>query len=172
VADFPDQLATVSELATWMGESFDEDDSARAAFILRVASGWAREIAGKLWPDRDAADFPITVRGIVLGAARREFENPRRVTYEVKGPESATYNQQAYPPGFYTGPEEKFLKRYRRGGGLFTLSTYKDNWRESLSYLGYGNNPWLLGYVGMGNGCKPLPYFNPGDPGWEEADHL
>ena len=160
MADSADQLATAAELATWMGVSFEPEDTARAEFILRVASGWARQIAGKLWPDRDAADFPITVRGIVLGAARREFENPRRVVYEVKGPESASYNAQAYPPGFYTGPEEKFLKRFRPGGGLFTVSTYRDD------------PDFTLGYVRVLGSDKPIPYFNPWDPGWQEADHL
>ncbi|MBB5167209.1 hypothetical protein [Mycobacterium sp. AZCC_0083] len=160
MSDFPDSLATTAELATWMGETFDSDDSARAAFIIRVASGWARQISGKLWPDRDDDSFPITVRGIILGAARREFENPRRVTYEVRGPESTSYNQLAYPPGFFTAPEEKALKYYRPGGGLFTVSTYRDD------------PCFALGYIGMGPGNKPLPYFNPGEPGWFEADHL
>lgn len=145
-----------------MGVEFDADETSRAEVILSVASGWARQIAGKLWPDRDAADFPVTVRGIVLGAARREFENPRRVIYEVKGPESASYNQSHYVPGFFTEPEEKALKRFRPGGGLFTVSTYRDE------------PTFALGYIDMGwrQGNKPLPYFNPGDPGWEEADHL
>lgn len=159
MADAPDSLATVAELQTWMGASFDEDDTARAAFILQVTSGWAREIAGKLWPSRDAADFPITVRGIILGAARREFENPRRVVYEVRGPESSTYSQQNYVPGFFQPAEEKALKRFRRGGGLFTVGTYRDD------------PEFALGYIGMGPFAKPLPYFNPGDPGWQEADH-
>ncbi|AER26072.1 head-to-tail adaptor [Mycobacterium phage Skinny] len=160
MADHADQLATVAELSTWMGASFDAEDVARAEFILRVGSGWARQIAGKLWPNRDAPDFPITVRGIILGAARREFENPRRVIYEVKGPESSTYHNQQYAPGFFTEAEEKVLKRFRPGGGLFSVSTYRDD------------PVFALGYIGMGNGSKPLPYFNPGDPGWEESEHL
>lgn len=160
MADSIDQLATSAELATWMGASFEEDDVARSEFIIRVTSGWARQIAGKLWPDRDAADFPITVRGIVLAASRREFENPRRVTYEVKGPESASYNALAYPPGFFTSPEEKFLLRFRKGGGLFTVSSYRDSPEETLGYLVSLDTTW-----------KPFPYFNYGDPGWEESEH-
>ncbi|AEK09935.1 hypothetical protein FDH96_gp023 [Mycobacterium phage Rey] len=160
MADSADQLATVAELEIWMGASFDAEDVARAEFILRVGSGWARQISGKLWPNRDASDFPVTVRGIILGASRREFENPRRVVYEVKGPESATYHNQQYAPGFFSAAEEKFLKRFRPGGGLFSVATYRDD------------PVFALGYIGMGNGCKPLPYLNPGDPGWEEADHL
>lgn len=160
MSDFPDSLATTAELATWMGLTFDSDESDRAAFIIRVASGWARQISGKLWPDRDDTSFPVTVRGIILGAARREFENPRRVTYEVRGPESTSYNQMNYPPGFYQPAEEKALKRFRPGGGLFTVRTYRDD------------PCFALGYIGMGPYSAPLPYFNPGDPGWYEADHL
>lgn len=158
MADSPDQLATVDELAAWMGVSFEEEDIARAAFILRVASGAARQISGRFWPDRGAADFPITVRGIVLAAARREFENPRRVTYEVKGPESATYSQAAVPPGFFTDAEQKFLLRFRSGGGLFTIRTHKDD------------EEWTLGYIRVLGSDRPIPYFNYGDPGWFESE--
>lgn len=161
MADSPDQLATSAELATWMGVVFDDTDTARAESILRVGSGWARQISGKLWPDRDARDFPITARGIVLAAARREFENPRHVTSEVKGPESAAYNPLAYPPGFFTQPEEKFLRRFRPSGGLWTQSTSRDDIDMTLGYIR------VLGYNG-----SPIPYFNPGDPGWLEAEHL
>ncbi|MEC4857155.1 hypothetical protein R2325_16395 [Mycobacteroides chelonae] len=160
MADSSDQLATAAELGTWLGESLDSSEIPRAEFILRVVSGWARQIAGKLWPDRDAPDFPFTVKGIVLASARREFENPRHVVYEVKGPESASYNQQAYPPGFFTAPEEKFLQRFRPGGGLRTQSTYRDD------------EDFVIGYVRVLGQNKPIPYFNPWDPGWMESEHL
>lgn len=160
MADSDDQLATVAELAMWMGVTLTGDDASRAEFIIRVASSWARSIAGKLWADRDDESFPMNVRGIIVAASRREFENPRHVTYEVKGPESASYNQLAYAPGFFNAAEEKFLKRFRPGGGLFTVGTYKDDFTTSLGYLR------ILGQD------KPLPYFNPGDPGWWESEHL
>ena len=159
MADTADQIATAAELATWMGAEFDDDDTARAELILRLASYWARDIALTFWPDR--SEVPFTARGIVLAASRREFENPRKVVYEVKGPESASYNQQAYPPGFFTDPELKFLKRYTPGGGLFSLTTCRDD------------DEWTLGYIRvLGSDSRPIPYFNPWDPGWEEAEHL
>jgi hypothetical protein len=158
VADSPDQLILTSELATWMGVVFDDGDTARAIWIIRVVSGWAREVAGKLWPTE--ADCPITGKGIVLAASRREFENPRHVTYEVKGPESATYNQQAYPPGFFTDVEERYLKKFRPRGGLWSQGTYRDDPFETIGYIRTTDN------------YRPIPYFGPGDPGWWEADHL
>lgn len=148
MADTPEQLATVADLTTWMGVVFDAADTLRAEFVIRVASNWARDISGKLWPDRAAVDFPRTVWGIVLGSSRREFENPRRVTYEVKGPESTSYNQQAYPPGFFTAEEIKYLRKYRKGGGLFTQATYRDEPEQTL------------GYVMVTDMTKPLPYSN------------
>lgn len=148
MADSPDQLATVADLATWLGVEFDDADTARAEFILRVASGWARDVSGKLWPDRVAADFPQTVFGIVLASSRREFENPRRVTYDVKGPESTSYSQAAYPPGFFTDGEITYLRKFRRTGGLWTQATYRDNFDQTLAYLR------------ITDVNKPMPYGN------------
>jgi hypothetical protein len=159
VADSPDQLVTVAELAIWVGGAeFDEDDILRAQWIIRVISGWAREVAGKLWANRD--DCPITAKGIVLSASRREFENPKHVVYEVKGPESSSYNQQAYPPGFFDSVEEKYLKKFSPRGGLWSQSTYRDDPYETM------------GYVRILGSSKPIPYYFPGDPGWEESEHL
>ena len=156
--DTPDQLATVAQLQTWMGVTFNESDTARAAYVLRVASYWARMVAGKIWPDRNAADFPPTVNGIVLASARREVENPRRVIHETKGPEAASYLPAAVPDGFFTEAECKMLKRFRPGGGLFTIRTMKDE------------EEWTLGYIHVLGSTKPLPYFNYGDPGWFESE--
>lgn len=156
--DSPDQLATVDQLRVWMQADFDADDQARAAYVLRVASGWAREIAGKIWPDRNAPDFPITVQGIVLAAARREIENPGRFIHETKGPEAASRLPASVPAGFFTEPECKFLKKYRPGGGLFTIRTMKDD------------EEWTLGYIHVLGSSKPIPYFNYGDPGWAQAE--
>jgi len=156
--DSPDQLATVAQLQAWMNATFDSGDTARAAWVLRVASGWARTVAGKIWPDPNAADFPVTVQGIVLASARREMENPRRVVHEVKGPESASYLPAAVPPDFFTEAECKFLKRFRPGGGLFTIRTMKDD------------EEWTLGYIRVLGSSRPIPYFNYGDPGWFESE--
>lgn len=153
-------LATVEQLERWTQWSFDLDSAefAQAEDVLLMASEWARSIAGKLWATADLA--PSTVVGIVLASARREIENPRRVTYETKGPESASYNQQNYPAGFFTEAEYKFLRKFRKTGGLWSLSSYRDLSDEQIGYL----------YAGTGR--EPLPMYWPGDPGWEESAHL
>lgn len=153
-------LATVEQLERWTQWSFEQDSTefAQAEDILLMASEWARSIAGKLWATADSA--PSTVVGIVLAAARREIENPRRVTYETKGPESASYSQQNYPAGFFTEAEYKFLRKFRKTGGLWSLSSYRDLKDEQI------------GYLYAGNGREPLPMYWPGDPGWEDSAHL
>lgn len=152
-------LATLGDLARWTQWEFEDDspESAQAEDVLVMASEWARSIAGKLWAA--AEDAPKTVVGIVLAAARREIENPRRATYEVLGPQSASYNVANYPPGFFTEAEYKFLRRFRHGGGLWSLGSYRDEPEQSIGYL-YAMNT-----------NKPLPMYHPGDPGWAEAAH-
>lgn len=156
----PVALATVEQLQRWTQWEFVEDspEFAQAEDVLLMASEWARSIAGKLWATADLA--PRTVVGIVLAAARREIENPRRVTYEVKGPESASYSQQNCPTGFFTDAESKFLRRFRSSGALWSISSYRDLKDEQI------------GYLFAGSGSEPLPMFWPGDPGWEESVHL
>lgn len=156
----PVALATVEQLVRWTQWEFElnSPESDQAEDVLLVASEWARSIAGKLWATPDTT--PTTVVGIVLASARREIENPRRATYEVKGPESASYNALNYPAGWFTEPEYKFLRRFRRSGGLWSQSSYRDVTDEQIGYL----------YVTNTN--EPLPMYWPGDPGWEGTAHL
>lgn len=156
--DTADQLATVAQLQVWMGYPFDPDEAARAAYILRVASSWARHVSGKIWPDPQAPNFPVAVNGIVLAAGRREMENPGRFIHETKGPEAGSRLPAAVPDGFFTEAEVKFLKKFRPGGGLFTIRSMKDE------------EEWTLGYIHVLGSSRPIPYFNYGDPGWFEAE--
>lgn len=156
--DSPDQLATVAQLQTWMGYTFSTTDAARAAYVLRVASSWARHISGKIWPDPQAPDFPVAVSGVIVAAARREMENPGRFIHETKGPEAGSRLPAAVPDGFFTEAECKFLLKFRPGGGLFTIRSHKDD------------EEWTLGYIHVLGSNRPIPYFNYGDPGWFEAE--
>lgn len=158
MADTPDQLATADQLAKWMNITLSTDDRSRAEFILQVASGWARDISGKAWPDAD--DIPKTVWGIVLASSRREFENPRHVTYEVKGPETGSYDRAAYSVGFFSDVEIKYLRKFRPSGGLWSQAVYRDEPEQSL------------GYLYAADMTKPLPMYNPWEPGWEDSVHL
>lgn len=155
-------LAEVSDLFLMLGKTTPAEESVpylRAVLLINLASDWAREFAHKAWADPGQA--PVTVRGLVLAGAKREYTNPRRVTYEVKGPESASYDKAAYPPGFFTDAEIRYLDKYHGGTGqLWTQGTYNDDPVPSDGYLQIdGEGGWL-------------PMYSPFDPGADGAYHL
>ncbi len=157
-------LASTSDLATFMKVAFDEAATEQAELVLQLASAWARSIAHKLWAEpEDIAEFRRdTVIGIILASARRELTNPRRVTYEVHGPDSASYNQKAVPAGFFTDEEEKYLRACRgSSGSMWTVETYRDE--EATSE----------GYLHSATTAKPFPMYAPYDTeGWQNSYHL
>lgn len=156
-------LATVEDLATLMRTSFTGSAEAQAELVLELASAWARGYAGKLWPTiDDVAELRReTVKGIVLASARRELTNPRRVVYEVHGPDSASYNQEACPPGFFTVEEIKYLASCRSTGSWWVMNTYRDEPEATAGYLYSATT------------SKPFPMYAAGDTeGWENSYHL
>lgn len=159
-----DALAALSDLATLMKTTFvvDSPEEAQAEFLLQVASAWARGIARKSWVTADQISSlkRDTVVGIILASARRELTNPRRVIHESHGPDSASYNQNAVPPGFFTKEELNFLVGCRNHSGLWSQATYRDDIQTTIGYL-YATDPGL-----------PLAMYAPWDPGWDESVHL
>jgi len=158
-------LATVADLAVLMRTSFSEGsaEEAQAELVLELASAWARGYAQKLWPTLDdvSALKRETVKGIILSSARRELTNPRRVVYEVHGPDSASYNQAACPPGFFTDEELRFLQSCRKTGNTWVQRTYRDDPEVTAGYL------YATGL------SKPIPMYAPHDTeGWENSFRL
>ena len=155
-------LADVSDLFLMLGKVTPAADTIpfrRATLLIDLASDWAREFAHKTWSV--PGEVPLTVKGLVLAGAKREYTNPRRVTYEVKGPESASYDKAAYPPGFFTDAEIRYLSKYHGGTGqLWTQGTCNDDSPDGDGWLQIeGEGGWL-------------PMFSPFDPGSEGAYHL
>jgi hypothetical protein len=147
-----------------MKTTFDSGspEEAQAELLLQMASGWARVEARKTWATVDQIP-PLkqdTVVGIILASVRRELRNPNRVIYEVHGPDSASYNQNAVPPGFFTHEEREFLIGCRKHSGLWSQSTYRDDVSTTIGYL-YATNPGI-----------PMPMYAPWDPGWDSSVHL
>lgn len=133
-------LASIDDLATWMRTTFEvgSDREDQAEFLLKLASAWARSYAQRVWPTVE--DIPAskrhTVAGIILAACRRELLNPRRATYEVHGPDSASYNEAACPPGFFTEEEIGYLRRCSTTGtNWWVQKTYRDDPCETAGYL-------------------------------------
>jgi len=151
-------LATVSDLATLMQTEFTDGspELAQAELLLQMASAWARSYAQRLWPTVESIpDYRRdTVVGIILASVRREIVNPRRVTYEVQGPETATYSQASCPPGFFTTEEASYLKSCSLTSSWWVQRTYRDDWQETVGYL-------------YATGIKaPIPMFAHDDPGF------
>jgi hypothetical protein len=161
-----DSLASVEDLAVLMRTSFAEgsDEEAQAEMLLQMASAWARGVAHRLWPTTE--DIPAlkrdTVVGIILAAVRRELTNPRRVVYEVHGPDSASYNQAACPPGFFTEEERRYLLACKGSSGSWWVQgTYRDDPETTAGYL-YSSTT-----------RKPFPMYAPHDTeGWGNSYHL
>lgn len=148
-------LAEVSDLAALMKVTFPDpsDELSQAELLLQMASAWARSYAQRIWATPN--DIPAwqrdTVVGIILAGVRRDLVNPRRVTYEVQGPMSASYSSASCPPGFFTTEELNYLTSCRHKGNAWIQKTYRDDPEESIGYL-YGT--WMP---------KPIPMYAPGD---------
>lgn len=154
-----DPLASVEELAAYMRTTFAEgSETEQADMVLRVVSAWARTVGGRNWNNTDFLP-PDDVVGVVLSASRRELTNPDRVITQSMGPLSVT---RAKPPeGFFT-PGELQILRKKAKGGLFTISTRREE------------RGWGTGYLHMRADLQdePFPYLNYGEPGWGNTIHL
>lgn len=154
-------LVSAQEFSTFLGIPVPAESSLgreKMEFLLTLASDWAREFSQKPW--LLPADAPVTARGIILAACRREWVNPKRVSYVVKGPQSATFMQSAYPPGFFSDAEEARLRAYSGSGGNFmSLRSYRDEDTELNGYLD------VYPYGGS------MPVYHPDDIGWQDSIH-
>lgn len=149
-------LATAVQLGAYMRTTFSGDALTQAEMVLQVVSAWARTVGGRAWGPELLP--PDDVVGVVLSAARRELTNPDRVISEHMGPLSVTW---APPPDdFFTAGEMAILRR-KSGGGLYTISTRREE-------PGWGD-----GYLHMVADLsdEPLPYLPYGEPGWDSTVH-
>lgn len=152
-------LVSAEEFSTFLGITPPPTGSLKRdqmeMFLVDV-SNWAREIAHKAW--LLPTDAPETVKGIVKASCRREWNNPKRVAYLVKGPQSASFIQSAYPAGFFTEAEERRLIRYDSAntGDLWVQETYRDDIQELNGYLEIEPNGGLMAVY--------APYDNVGYP--------
>lgn len=76
-------LASLDQLAAWLGVPQDGLDVARAAMILDVASGVICAEAGQGW---DGVPVPDQIVGVTLSVAARVYRNPTGATDQTVGP--------------------------------------------------------------------------------------
>lgn len=114
-------LASVEDLASWLGVTFEEDTPAitRAALVLDAASALVRAEAGRTWATGETLDedVPADVIAITLRVAANMWANPTGATQRSAGPFSESYGAGL------TDEDRTDLGRYRGTSGLFTIST-------------------------------------------------
>lgn len=121
-------LATVDDLADWLGEviTADSADGKRASRLLRLASAMVRRESGRKWLDESGglvADLPEEVVDVTCAVAGRGFTNPNAET-GVRVDDYSTY-QKVDEAGLYlTDSEKDILSQFSgaRFGGLGTVT--------------------------------------------------
>ncbi|WP_437176939.1 phage head-tail connector protein [Mycobacteroides abscessus] len=155
-------LASVDDLQTLMGVTFTQDQRAQAELVLNMVSAWARGYSGQSWPD--PASVPEDIPWVVLSAAKRELRNPDRAVSKAKGPFSVSYGR--LPDGAFLPAELAILRRYRGGGGLFTVQFGRSD--TTIDPFAFGKD----GFLEDGSGGDPIPYYRRDEPGWEDSYHF
>ena len=124
-------LATVGDLADWLGEDINLGDP-RAAAVLRRASALVRSEAGQEWPD----GAPEDVQGVVVGAAARVWANPNAAIQRTAGSFSERLSERAADGLYLTDEERRILSRYSQARfGIGTIRTYRED--------GYAAGSWV-----------------------------
>lgn len=153
-------LVSAQEFSTFLGIPVPPVESLKRKqmeMFLSDVSDWARELSRQAW--LLPADAPATVKGIIKAACRREWNNPRRVAYLVKGPQSASFIQRAYPTGFFDEAEERYFHKFTSTGELWTQPTYRDEIEELNGYLE------IYPHGGI------MAVYAPGDIGYDDSIH-
>lgn len=97
-------LTTVDEFEVRLGRALDVDERLRATAALGDASDLVLAVGDGTWTD---ATVPAAVVGVVLRAARRQFDNPTGAGQMSVGDVSVSYPQRT----FLTRADEKVVRR-------------------------------------------------------------
>ncbi len=121
-------LATVAELADWIGEPITEpSDAKRAQGVLRLASALVRNATGgKTWAEGEQLlpDIPDDLGLVTLACAARGYTNPEAATTE--GIDDGQLGRVVEEAGLYlTESEKRLLEPYsaKPFRGLSTVAT-------------------------------------------------
>lgn len=125
----PVTLASVSELADWLGESIEatSPEGKRAALCLRAASALVRKESGRTWLAEDGTlvdPLPEDVKMVTLYSASRVFDNRNAQTRG--GVDDYNEAWKVDEAGAYLTNSEKSLLAPFKGGaiaGLGSVST-------------------------------------------------
>lgn len=115
-----DLTVTYSDLASYLGATFDTAEQTRATFVLELVMGEAGSIVSPV---------PSGAMGIVLSAAARIFTNPTGVSQELVGP----YQTSRQASNLLTKGERSSLRRHNGGGGAFSFDVLGVNGLEDAT---------------------------------------
>lgn len=111
---------TYSDLASYLGDTFDATQQARATFVLGLVMDEASSIVSPV---------PSTAKGVVLAASSRIFTNPTGVSQELVGP----YQTSRQASNLLTKAERSSLRRHNGGGGAFSFDLLGINGLEDAT---------------------------------------
>jgi len=122
-------LATVADLASWVGEPIDDGNS-RAQRLLVAASARVRSFTGQTWLDSEGAltEVPDEVHTVTLQVAERKWRNPSGSVHETAGPFSNRWSERAADGIYLTEDEKSMLDSHRvNRRALWNLRAEKDD---------------------------------------------
>ncbi|MBB2956791.1 hypothetical protein [Pseudoclavibacter helvolus] len=125
----PTPLATVTDLAEWIGEDISEEaDAKRALRCLRAASVLVRNVTGKTWLDEAGgllANRPDDVEMVTVYCASRIYDNREALTQGSLDDHSESFKVQE-AGAYLTATEIRTLEALtatRKHGGLGVVAT-------------------------------------------------
>jgi len=126
-----DPLASLDDLAAWLGQPVDGLDAARAGLILDTVSGVIRAEAGITW---DGLPVPPQVVGVAVSVAGRVYRNPTGAKQQTAGPFSAS---GADVGGIILTDDEKAVIRSAVGNtrGLWTQSITRNDCAADTEFV-------------------------------------
>lgn len=119
-------LATVEDLATFVGETIEGDEEARASAYLLAASTLVRSYTGRTGVDDWATpeDVPDDAHMVTLLVASRLWANPRGTSQESETVGTYSTSASYRADGLYLSTVEKgMLTHYRTRPGLWVQPT-------------------------------------------------
>lgn len=122
-------LASVEDLGKRLGRTLavDTPDFLRAEADLEDISTFAMSVAGVEWTDETVPD---DVRVVVLGAAKRKFQNPEGYRSETAG--EFTVERDAYTTSMFSSFELDVLRKYRPGAGLGVIHLTRGDGEDGI----------------------------------------
>lgn len=147
-------LASVPDLAAYVGEEIPEDDQ-RAGAVLRMASSVVRAYVGKTF---EGGTVPDGAADVTLDMAARVWFNPAGLVQDGVDDTTRRWAESKVSEGFYLTAANKMILdslRDRPQGGLYTLGvTRGDQSVNGTVYVPTGPPP--SGY--------PFPWYDSDDP--------